>query len=43
MTGLILLTLFFLARGWGDYQGQSDIRAFEEALASESECLSQVS
>jgi len=35
-TGLILLTLFFLARGWGDYQGQSDIRAFEEALASES-------
>jgi len=36
MTGLILLTLFFLARGWGDYQGQSDIRAFEQAVASES-------
>ena len=35
-TGLILLAIFFLARGWGDYQSQSDIRAFESAVASES-------
>ena len=35
-TGLILLAAFFLARGWGDYQSQSDIRAFEQAMASES-------
>jgi len=35
-TGLVLLTLFFLARGWGDYQSQSDIHAFEQAVASES-------
>ena len=34
--GLVLLALFFLARGWGDYQSQSDIRAFEQAVASES-------
>lgn len=34
-TGLILLAIFFLARGWGDYQSQSDIRAFEQAMASE--------
>lgn len=34
--GLIFLALFFLARGWGDYQSQSDIRAFEQAMASES-------
>ena len=31
-----MLALFFLARGWGDYQSQSDIRAFEQAVASES-------
>jgi sortase A len=35
-TGLILLAIFFLARGWGDYQSQSDIRAFEQAMANES-------
>ena len=34
-TGLIMLAIFFLARGWGDYQSQSDIRAFEQAMASE--------
>ena len=34
-TGLILLAIFFLARGWGDYQSKSDIRAFEQAMASE--------
>ena len=34
--GLILLVSFLLLRGWGDYQAQSDIRAFEEAVASES-------
>ena len=32
--GLILLVSFFLLRGWGDYQAQSDIRAFEEAVAA---------
>lgn len=32
-SGLILLVSFFLLRGWGDYQAQSDIRAFEEAVA----------
>jgi sortase A len=31
----VLLVLFFLARGWGDYQSQSDIHAFEQAVASE--------
>ena len=35
-TGLILLAIFFLARGWGDYQSQSDIQAFEQAVANES-------
>ena len=34
-TGLILLAIFFLARGWGDYQSKSDIRAFEQAMASD--------
>jgi len=36
MTGVILLAMFFLARGWGDYQSRSDISAFEAAVASES-------
>ncbi|HEY5776360.1 MAG TPA: class D sortase [Xanthomonadales bacterium] len=36
MAGLVLLTLFFLARGWGNYQSQSGINAFEQAMASES-------
>jgi len=35
-TGLMLLASFFLARGWGDYQSQSAIHAFEQAVASES-------
>jgi sortase A len=35
-TGLILFAIFFLARGWGDYQSQSDIQAFEQAVANES-------
>ncbi len=34
-TGLVMLTLFFLARVWGDYRSQSDIHAFEQAMASE--------
>ncbi len=34
-TGLILLASYFLARGWGDYQSQADISAFEQAMASE--------
>jgi sortase A len=33
-TGAILLASFILIRGWGDYQSWSDIRAFEEAMAS---------
>ena len=32
---LVLLAIFFLARGWGNYQSQSDIKAFEQALAME--------
>lgn len=34
--GLILLAIFFLARGWGEYQSQSDIHAFEAKVAIES-------
>ncbi len=34
-TGALLLAAFVLIRGWGDYQGWSDIRAFEQAVASE--------
>ena len=34
--GVILLTTFVLARVWGDYQSQSDIREFEQAVAAES-------
>ena len=33
-TGAILLATFVLIRGWGDYQSWSDIRAFEQAMAS---------
>ena len=36
ITGLILLTTFVLARGLGDYQSKSDIRAFEQAVVIES-------
>ena len=32
--GAILLVSFFVLRGWGDFQAWSDIRAFEEAVAS---------
>ena len=34
-TGAILLATFILIRGWGDFQSWSDIRAFEEAFASD--------
>jgi sortase A len=37
-----LLVLFFLARGWGDYQSQSDIHAFEQAVASEAVSVTSV-
>ena len=33
---MLLLAIFFLARGWGDYQSQSDIRAFEQSVIAES-------
>ncbi len=33
-TGLVLLAMFFLARGWGNYQSRSDIEAFEQALVT---------
>ena len=33
LAGLVLLAIFFLARGWGDYQSQSDIAAFEQTVA----------
>ena len=36
LTGLVLLAIFFLARGWGDYQSQSDINDFEGAVGAES-------
>ena len=36
ITGLVLLTTFFIARGWGNYQSKSDIRAFEQAIVIES-------
>ena len=32
--GLLLLTIFFVARGWGNYQSQSDIAAFEQYYES---------
>jgi sortase A len=34
-TGVILLVAYVLIRGWGDYQSSSDIRFFEQAIASE--------
>lgn len=33
-TGVVLLAIFVLIHGWGDYQSRSDIRAFEQAVAS---------
>ena len=32
--GLVLLAIFFLARGWGNYQSQSDIEAFEQTMVT---------
>ena len=32
--GLVLLAIFFLARGWGNYQSRSDVEAFEQALVA---------
>jgi len=40
-TGAVLLATFILIRGWGDYQSWSDIRAFEQAMASESTASQQ--
>jgi len=34
--GVVLLTAYFILRGWGDYQARSDISVFEQAVASES-------
>ena len=34
--GAFLLVTFLMVRGWGDYQGSADIRAFEAAMAAES-------
>ena len=34
VTGLILLVSFFVLRGVGNYQAESDIRLFEEAVAA---------
>lgn len=35
MTGTILVAAFVLLRAWGNYQAESDIRAFEQAVASQ--------
>jgi sortase A len=35
-----LLAMFFLARGWGDYQSQSDIAAFEQTVAESAASIS---
>ena len=40
-TGVILLVAFVLIRGWGEYQGSSDIHAFEQAMASGSTTTAQ--
>ena len=37
-----MLAAFFVLRGWGDFQSQSDILAFEEAVASESPAMVKV-
>ena len=34
--GVILIVAYVLIRGWGEYQSSSDIRAFEQAMVSES-------
>ncbi|MGB5486058.1 MAG: class D sortase [Lysobacterales bacterium] len=36
LTGLVMLAIFFLARGWGDYQSRSDISDFEQAVGIKS-------
>lgn len=40
--GLVLIALYFLARGWGGYQSETDIRIFEQAVASQSSFTSPV-
>ena len=40
-TGVILLVAYVLIRGWGEYQSSSDIRAFEQAIASGSSSTTQ--
>ena len=35
-----MLAMFFLARGWGDYQSQSDIAAFEQTVAESAASIS---
>ena len=40
-TGLMLLVSFFVLRGWGDYQAQTDIRVFEAAVAAEATATGQ--
>ena len=40
LLGLVLLAMFFLARGWGDYQSQSDIAAFEQTVAESAASIS---
>jgi len=40
-TGVFLLVAFVLIRGWGNFQSQSDIRAFEQELASGSAPVAQ--
>ena len=40
LVGLVLLAMFFLARGWGDYQSQSDIAAFEQTVAESAASIS---
>ncbi len=41
-TGLILLVSFFVLRGWGNHQAQTDIRLFEESVAAEATATEQV-
>jgi sortase A len=33
--GAVLIAMFLLVRGWGNYQGLADISAFEQAVAAE--------
>jgi sortase A len=40
-TGFILLVGYVVLRGWGDYEAQSDIKAFEEAVAAQTTATAQ--